>query len=450
MSGVPDLTPPAAIETLARELAAVRLVEERRPEHPLSTSLELRELVGIADPADFDPVRAWRPRAPDDFLRVAFAVGSAGERVQLDLKEPGQGGMGPHGLCVGATGSGKSEALRTIVLSLAMSHAPERLSMVLVDYKGGATFAGLETLPHCAAMISNLSDDSGLVDRLHDALFGEIKRRQHVLADAGNLPDITEYNRRRTGGDPRCAAPLPNLFVVIDEFGELLTAKPDFIELFLAIGRTGRSLGVHLLLASQRLEEGRLRGLESFLSYRLALRTFNVNESRVVLGSADAYELPPIPGSGYLKVDSTVYQRFRAGYVSSTYRPPPSESPAFDAPSGPAPFPLFNDTAAFLQATEPVHHDVAAAEGTIAPTVLDVAVAALAAAGAQVNQIWLPPLPRVDVARRRSRSRHRRPSPWTTVRIVPARQHPLENRWARARGGFARPPERAAAGATDR
>ncbi len=113
--------------------------------------------------------------------------------------------MGPHGLCVGATGSGKSEVLRTLVLTLAMTHPPDRLSMVLVDYKGGATFAGLETLPHCAAMISNLSDDSGLVDRLHDALFGEVKRRQQLLSNAGNLPNITEYSRRREAGDRRCA-----------------------------------------------------------------------------------------------------------------------------------------------------------------------------------------------------------------------------------------------------
>ena len=103
---------------------------------------------------------------------------------------------------------------------------------------------------------------------------------------------------------------------MVDEFSELLTAKPDFIELFLAIGRIGRSIGVHLLLASQRLEEGRLRGLESFLSYRIGLRTFNAQESRAVLDVPDAYELPPVPGSGYLKVDTTLFERFKAAFVS--------------------------------------------------------------------------------------------------------------------------------------
>ena len=126
---------------------------------------------------------------------------------------------------------------------------------------------------------------------------------------------------------------------MIDEFGELLTAKPDFIELFLAIGRIGRSIGVHLLLASQRLEEGRLRGLESFLSYRLGLRTFNAQESRSVLGVPDAYELPPIPGSGYLKVDTRVFQRFKAGYVSGTYRPPVTGETVIDTEPVVAPLP---------------------------------------------------------------------------------------------------------------
>ena len=392
-AGRADVVSPSTVTALVRELAAVRLVEETSAAAPLEATLDLADLVGVRDPGDFDPADTWTPRAIADFLRVPFGLGPAGERVYLDLKEPALGGMGPHGLCVGATGSGKSEVLRTIVLSLAILHPPERLSMVLVDYKGGATFAGLEDAPHCAAMISNLSDDTGLVDRLHDALFGEMKRRQQILADAGNLPNITEYNRRRDAGDPLADAALPNLFVVIDEFGELLTAKPDFIELFLAIGRIGRSIGIHLLLASQRLEEGRLRGLESFLSYRLGLRTFNVGESRAVLGVGDAYELPPIPGSGFLKVDTTVFQRFKAGYVSGAYQPPVSGDTVVDAAPVAAPFPFFNDAAQYLAAVAPREQAQADDVDALAPSVLDVAVSRLARAGRRVQQIWLPPLP---------------------------------------------------------
>lgn len=396
-TGTIDRLTPPMLRGLTRELTAVRMVEETATAAPLEATLTLADLTGVTDPGNFDPRRTWTRRAMPEFLNVPFGLGPSGERVHLDIKENALGGMGPHGLCVGATGSGKSEVLRTIVLCMTINHPPERLALVLVDYKGGATFAGLEDTPHCAAMISNLSDDDGLVDRLHDALFGEMKRRQQLLAMAGNLPNITEYNRRRDAGEP--LEPLPNLFCVIDEFGELLTAKPDFIELFLAIGRIGRSIGVHLLLASQRLEEGRLRGLESYLSYRLGLRTFNAAESRTVLGVPDAYELPPIPGSGYLAVDTTIFQRFKAGYVSGTYKPPVTGETVIDTDPVVAPFPLFNDTAAYLESIKPPKPEDDDAEvdddaEALLPTVLDVAVRQMAEVGTKTMQIWLPPLPK--------------------------------------------------------
>ena len=148
---------------------------------------------------------------------------------------------------------------------------------------------------------------------MQDALSGEMVRRQELLRDAGNFASVRDYERARTAGEH--LAPLPSLFIVVDEFSEMLSAKPEFIDLFVAIGRLGRSLGLHLLLASQRLEEGRLRGLESHLSYRIGLRTFSAQESRTVLGVPDAYELPPMPGLGFLKPDQSTLLRFKAAYV---------------------------------------------------------------------------------------------------------------------------------------
>jgi S-DNA-T family DNA segregation ATPase FtsK/SpoIIIE len=118
------------------------------------------------------------------------------------------------------------------------------------------------------------------------AIQGELVRRQELLRDAGNYGSQRDYERARTSGVP--LAPLPSLLLIVDEFSELLQARPDFIDMFVQIGRVGRSLGVHLLLASQRLEEGRLRGLDTHLSYRIGLRTFSAMESRVVLGVPDA------------------------------------------------------------------------------------------------------------------------------------------------------------------
>ena len=238
--------------------------------------------------------------------------------VHLDIKESAQQGMGPHGLVIGATGSGKSEFLRTLVLGLAMTHSSEQLNLVLVDFKGGATFAGMSDMPHVSAVITNLANELTLVDRMQDALSGEMVRRQELLREAGNYASVRDYEKARANGEP--LEPMPSLFIVVDEFSEMLSAKPEFIDLFVAIGRLGRSLGLHLLLASQRLEEGRLRGLESHLSYRVGLRTFSAGESRAVLGVPDAYELPAVPGLGYLKPDQSTLLRFKAAYVSG----PPS------------------------------------------------------------------------------------------------------------------------------
>jgi S-DNA-T family DNA segregation ATPase FtsK/SpoIIIE len=144
--------------------------------------------------------------------------------------------------------------LRTLALGLIATHPPEVLNLVLVDFKGGATFLGFERLSHTAAVITNLSDEAHLVTRMRDALAGEMTRRQETLRAAGNFANVRDYDAAREAG---AAIPrLPALLIVVDEFSELLSQHPDFAELFVAIGRVGRSLGMHLLLASQRLRDG--------------------------------------------------------------------------------------------------------------------------------------------------------------------------------------------------
>ncbi len=397
----PDGLSVAEAAALARRLAPFRTSGcdgASGEEEPLLSNPRILEMLGIeGDPTTFDVAQAWRPRPVRDRLRVPFGVGEQGQLVELDIKEAAQEGTGPHGLCVGATGSGKSELLRTLVLGMVITHPPSVLNLVLVDFKGGATFHGLGAAPHVAAVITNLADDLTLVDRMRDALAGEMNRRQELLKAAGNLANVKAYERARQNGAD--LDPLPALFIVVDEFSELLVRKPDLAELFAAIGRLGRSLQMHLLLASQRLEEGRLRGLESHLSYRIGLKTFSASDSRVAIGVPDAYELPPIPGSGYLKLDTTSMVRFKAGYVSGPYRaaaagpvgtaapvtrgrrpllfvpdvverPKEPEKPVEPTPSGPEP----------------------GREEAPVPSVLDVIVGRLAGQGPPAHEVWLPPL----------------------------------------------------------
>ena len=382
----------AAAEALARQLAPLRLSAVGRGEQPLSVELGLAELLEIGDPYGFDPATTWLPRPNRERLRVRFGVRPDGGPIDLDLKESAQDGMGPHGLLIGATGSGKSELLRTLVLGLALTHPSNSLNFVLVDFKGGATFTTLDRLPHSSAVITNLADELPLVDRMTDALNGELLRRQELLRRAGNFASLRDYEKARAAGAP--LEELPTLLVICDEFSELLTAKPDFIDMFVQIGRLGRSLGVHLLLASQRLEEGRLRGLDTHLSYRIGLRTFSAVESRVVLGVGDAFELPRAPGHGYLKVGTDPMTRFRAAYVSGVHRR--AEVAAADG-TGRAAGDLLEYGCDYLApaAVDTVDTGEAAPaedEDAVGESLLDILVGRLEGRGKPAHQVWLPPL----------------------------------------------------------
>ncbi|GLZ77209.1 type VII secretion protein EccC [Actinorhabdospora filicis] len=394
--GVPDALSPAQATAVARRLARYRPSLVTSASEPLAVSAELPDLLGVGDVGHLDPLAIWRPNRPTaDRLNIPLGLDPDGAKIFLDLKEAAQGGMGPHGLIIGATGSGKSELLRTIVSALAITHSSEELNFVLVDFKGGATFATLDRLPHTSAVITNLEDELHLVDRMADAIAGEMTRRQELLRAAGNFVSQRDYEKaRRAGAD---LSPLPSLLIICDEFSELLSAKPEFTELFVMIGRLGRSLGVHLLLASQRLEEGKLRGLDSHLSYRIGLRTFSAMESRTVLGVADAYELPQAPGHGFLKIDTATMLRFRSAYVSGPYRGSGADAtggmstrdqvqdftaayvapPADLLPSGPIP----------VSSDEPENPD-----DIVKNSMLAVITNRLAGKGVPAHKVWLDPL----------------------------------------------------------
>ncbi|MGA8112399.1 MAG: type VII secretion protein EccCa [Actinocatenispora sp.] len=387
--GRPDQMSVEQAEALARQLAPYRLSAQAGPEEPLATAYELTDLLGVGDAAGFDPHVTWRPNKPNrERLRIPLGRGPDGNTVELDLKEAAQEGMGPHGLIIGATGSGKSELLRTIVAALAITHSSEELNFVLVDFKGGATFASLDVLPHTSAVITNLEDRIDLVDRMKDALAGEMMRRQELLRDAGNYVSQHEYEKARRAGEP--LEPLPALLVICDEFSELLSAKPDFIELFVMIGRLGRSLAVHLLLASQRLEEGKLRGLDTHLSYRIGLRTFSAVESRIVLGVPDAYELPNAPGHGYLKADTSTMLRFRGAFVSGPYRNSGDQQRSQAALSQQ----VVRYTVDHLPVPQQVAQPTPVAEEQHGKqvSVLGVMADRLTGRGKPAHQVWLPPL----------------------------------------------------------
>ncbi|KUI16976.1 secretion protein EccC [Mycobacterium sp. GA-1285] len=359
----------------ARQLAAhgfeVAAPGER---HRMATMRGWLDLMSIEQPSLLTPEKLWTPCR--QVRPVPIGVGDDGTPVWIDINEAARNGIGPHGLCVGATGSGKSELLRTLVLGMIASHPPDVFNLVLVDFKGGATFLGLERSRHVAAVITNLADEAHLVARMSDALAGEVHRRQELLRAAGNFVNVADYASARSRGV--LLPPLPALFIVVDEFSELLTQHPDFAELFVAIGRLGRSLGIHLLLASQRLDEGRLRGLDTHLSYRICLKTFSAGESRAVLGVSDAHTLPGTPGAALLKTAAGDLIRFQTAFVSGPCpQPDPEDGDEVCAPT------------IFTATPPPVRDDEHTAH---APSVLEAVLDRIEGHGTAAHPVWLPPL----------------------------------------------------------
>ncbi len=387
--GRPDRLSVGRCRALARLIAPYRMGTSVESADALSADFDLATMLGVSDARTFDFDQFWDSRPLRDRLCVPIGVSEDGTPVQLDIKESAQGGMGPHGMLIGATGSGKSELLRTLVLSLAATHSSEVLNFVLVDFKGGATFAGLDGLPHTAALITNLADELPLVDRMQDALQGELMRRQEYLRRTG-YSSLYDHEKARQQGATLDA--MPTLFLVVDEFSELLSIKREFMDLFVMVGRLGRSLGVHLLLASQRLDEGRVHALESHLSYRIGLRTFSAAESRSVLGVADAYQLPSAPGNGYLKSDMNL-ARFKAAYVSGPYQVQERRQPQAVLERQVV---EFQSQYLPLEATQSVAAEAAPEVGEApreeSASLFEILLDRLRSIGPPARQVWLPPL----------------------------------------------------------
>ncbi|MBB5918752.1 S-DNA-T family DNA segregation ATPase FtsK/SpoIIIE [Nocardia transvalensis] len=400
--GIADGMSVPAVTALARAVSPYRLstVVEAVVAEQASGGTSWEEMVDIPDPGAVRIERQWVRRRDTDRARlnIPFGHDPAGGLVYLDIKESAEEGMGPHGMCIGATGSGKSEFLRTLVLSAIATHSPDALNLLLVDFKGGATFLGFDRLHHVTAVVTNMEEEADLVTRMEDVLNGEMARRQRILRDAGNFASVADYERAREQGAR--LPPLPTLLVILDEFAELLEQYPSFAKLFVAIGRLGRSLRIHLLLASQKVPANRMGELEAHLSYRVALRTNQTADSRDAIGTADAYHLPKKPGSGYLRVGAGDLQRFQAAYVGSPYIPPAQTAAASvhrarRAGGGYRPPQQFTATHIVDARPEPVEQEPLVVEDVKdgePVTLMETVLQQFAGTGRPAHKMWLPPL----------------------------------------------------------
>lgn len=314
---MPDLLDPPAFDQAARRLAPLRLGDQRSGAVP--TRVDLLSLFGAEQLESWDLCSTWANSRPWESLSVPLGLGAGGAPVRLDLHERGDG---PHGLAAGATGSGKSELLQTLIAALALRFHPQEVALLLVDYKGGGMANAFAGLPHIVGVITNL--EGGQARRALASLRAELRRRQRVLAEAG-LNHVDAYLRlRRTEPDRE---PLPHLIVIVDEFAELKAEQPEFMRELVSAVRVGRSLGVHLLLATQKPAGVIDEQIWSNARFRLCLRVERPQDSQEVLKSPVAAGLDR-PGLCWLQVGSGERMvQFQAGWGGAPYRPTSQSSP---------------------------------------------------------------------------------------------------------------------------
>ncbi|MBO9556706.1 FtsK/SpoIIIE domain-containing protein [Cellulomonas sp.] len=307
MSAVADAGAPVIDESdLPRSISFLALAGEELADDPASVVDRWRQTGSVIDRSGAAPVRRRR----DAGLRALVGQGSAGEFV-LDLRS-----QGPHALVGGTTGAGKSEFLQAWVLGLATAHSPDRISFLFVDYKGGSAFADCVDLPHSVGLVTDLSPH--LVRRALTSLRAELRHREHLL-NRKKAKDLLTLER---AGDPD--AP-PALVIVVDEFAALVSEVPEFVDGVVDVAQRGRSLGLHLILATQRPAGVIKDNLRANTNLRVALRMADEHDSEDVLGSSVAAAFDPgIPGRAAVRTGPGRVAMFQSGYAGgrSTGAPP--------------------------------------------------------------------------------------------------------------------------------
>ena len=383
----PDAADLDLSDRLARRLAGVRLLEGGGAQD-IPRAVRLFDLLGVSGEADLVPPHRWATPPPSAWhADVPIGAGADAVPVYLDLNE---GRHGPHGIIAGATGAGKSVLLQSIIAALVATHAPERLQLLLIDFKGGAALMLFAPLPHTAGLVTDL--EGRLAERAITAIKSELRRRKQLLKTTAatqgvKVENISDY---RALAARKKLPPLPNLLVIVDEFDELARGNPEFVAELIRVVKQGRSLGVSLLIATQQPARAVTDEIRSQLTYFIALRLGAAEDSRTMLLKPDAAFLPTdLPGRAYLRVGSDAHL-LQVAQVTRAYQPPDEAGSV-----GPR--------VSFVR--DGREQPVVSAQPAVAArheTDLDVLVRALCAAAAargpaypgwQPPQIWQPPLP---------------------------------------------------------
>lgn len=229
-------------------------------------------------------------------------------------------GDGVHGMVAGTTGSGKSELILTLIAAMALKYDPRIVNFVLVDFKGGAAFEPFKKLPHCVDIATNLQGNA--VERIFIAMKAELDRRAKLLAD-GRVGDLVEYRKKvipRLKKDDPLPTTFPHLFIIVDEFAEMVMQNPEYKAQFESITRLGRAFGATLILATQRPAGMVTDQMRSNMKFRICLRVETAEDSKELLKRPDAATLPPLGGRGYIQIGGGPLIELQAAWAGGEYR----------------------------------------------------------------------------------------------------------------------------------
>lgn len=298
-------------EAISRGLAPLKHIQQLKSSIP--DSVTFLEMYQAETFNDLKVLSRWESHAPYQSLAVPIGLRGKDDLVYLNLHEKAHG---PHGLIAGTTGSGKSETIQSYILSLAVNFHPHDVAFLLIDYKGGGMANLFKDLPHLLGTITNLDGAQSM--RALASINAEIHRRERLFGQYG-VNHINQYQKKFKLGE--ATEPLPHLFLISDEFAELKVNQPDFIKELVSIARVGRSLGVHLILATQKPSGVVDDQIWSNSRFKLALKVADRGDSMEMLRTADAAQITQT-GRAYLQVgNNEVYELFQTAWSGADYQP---------------------------------------------------------------------------------------------------------------------------------